>query len=524
MPDSTRFLASTSWAGYYLKTYLLVAGFIFIPGTMTGALFPSLLRFAGTLVSLPATAVGRLYSINVLGSILGSLIAGFLLIRTFGVGKSILLLSFLYLLTALYLLKAFNLAFKRRPVLLLATAFLLSCAAAFSLFGRPPGPAAGPARLLDTIEGSHATVTVVEEKGNIRMRINNSYTLGDTFDLTRQHFQAELPLFLHPDPRKIFFLGLGTGITAAAALTFPVDSVTVCELLPEVIEASRTYYAPYLNGLFSDPRVTVIAEDGRNYLQGTQERYDVIVSDLFLPWKAGTGNLYTVEHFKNVRKRLTNEGLYVQWLPLYQMSEEEFTIIANTFLQAFPQATLWLATFFPQRPTIALVGAGEGFALNPARLPANWRANRNNPATVEDSFIKSILLMYYAGNLSTLPDTWRHTPINTNDSSLIEFIAPLTEQKSQQDDSVWMKDDKGIDFLQRLWQQTPPAADPYLAHLNAQEKRYVEAGHQLYLSVHDRNKKLTEKAEAGLARFKQLADPSLVHLLFPDKEKAPPRK
>lgn len=512
--DNPQALAASSWTTYYEKTYLLIAGFIFIPGIMTGALFPSLLRFAGNLSSLPATAVGRLYSINIIGSILGSLIAGFLLIKLLGVTHSILLLSFLYLLTALYLVNAFNLTLKGKSGFLLLAAFLLSSGAAFSISNRPPG--SGSIRLLDTIEGSHATVSVVNEKGNIRMRVNSSYTLGDTFDLTRQRFQAELPLYLYPDPQKIFFLGLGTGITAGASLNFPVNSVTVCELLPEVIEASRTFYAPYQNGLFSDQRARVIADDGRSYLQGIHEQYDIIIGDLFLPWKAGTGNLYTVEHFQNVRKRLNKNGLYFQWLPLYQMSEGEFKIIANTFLQAFPKTTLWFATFYPDRPTVALVGATDDFFLDPAKLSENWRKNSANPSALGDSFIESALLMYYAGNLGERADLFKQEPVNTEDSSIIEFLSPITEQNSNSDDSVWMKNDKVVAFLQLLWEQSPPATDPYLARLNDRQKNYVTAGRQFYLFAHFRNKRLAEKSTASLQNFKQRADQSLVHLLFPD--------
>jgi spermidine synthase len=512
--DSPHVLDATSWTAYYGKTYLLTACFIFVPGVMTGILFPSLLRFAGTLFNLPAPAVGSLYSINIIGSIIGSLTAGFILIQLLGVSKSLILLSFLYLLTALSLIKVFHLPQRGKATLLLLFALILSSGAVFSLNNNPQ--ASGTTRVLDTIEGSHATVTVVDESGNIRMLVNSSYTLGDTSDITRQRFQAELPLYLHPNPQDVFFLGLGTGITAGSSLAFPIKSLTVCELLPEVIEASRTYYAPYLNGLFSDARTTVIAEDGRSYLQAIREEYDIIIGDLFLPWKAGTGSLYTMEHFQNVKKRLRSEGLYFQWLPLYQMSEEEFKIIANTFLQVFPKASLWFATFFPDRPTVALVGAAESFMLNPASLISNWRNNANNSGTLDDSTIESIVLMYYAGNLGESGDLLKDAPINTMDFSIIEFLSPLTEQMGQNDETVWMQNEKAVSFLQLLWERTPPSIDPNFSLLNELQKNYIAAGHQFFLFSHYRNEKLTEKADTSLQVFKQQADQALVKLLFPN--------
>jgi len=512
--DSPDLLDATSWSAYYGKTYLLTACFIFIPGVMTGILFPSLLRFAGTLFNLPAPAVGSLYSINIIGSIIGSLVAGFILIQLLGVSKSLILLSFLYLLTALSLIRIFHLPQRGKATLLLLFALLLSTGAAFSLNSQPP--TSGTTRLLDTIEGSHATVTVVNESGNIRMKVNSSYTLGDTLDIPRQRLQAELPLYLHPNPQKVFFLGLGTGITAGSSLAFPIRSLTVCELLPEVIEASRTHYAPYLNGLFTDPRTKIIAEDGRSYLQAIREEYDIIIGDLFLPWKAGTGSLYTMEHFQNVKKRLREEGLYFQWLPLYQMSEEEFKIIANTFLQVFPKASLWFATFLSDHPTVALVGAADNFLLTPESLTTNWKNNANNPGGLDDYSIESLILMYYAGNLGGSADLLKNAPINTMDFSIIEFLSPLTEQKGQNDETVWMQNEKAVSFLELLWKRTPPSIDPNFTLLNERQKNYLSAGHQLFLLSHYRNEKLTEKANASLKEFKQKADQTLIRLLYPD--------
>ena len=60
--------------------------------------------------------------------------------------------------------------------------------------------------------------------------------------------------------------------------------------------------------------------DGRNHLAAVRDRYDLIVADLFVPWEAGTGSLYTREHFITARERLTEQGMFVQWLPLYQMA------------------------------------------------------------------------------------------------------------------------------------------------------------------------------------------------------------
>ena len=99
-----------------------------------------------------------------------------------------------------------------------------------------------------------------------------------------------------------------------------------------------------------------MAEDGRNYLLGTSERFDVIVADLFMPWKAGVGSLYSLEHYEVARDRLKDGGLYVQWLPLYQISRKELGVVARTMCEVFALVTLWRGTIAPGWETVALVG------------------------------------------------------------------------------------------------------------------------------------------------------------------------
>jgi spermidine synthase len=102
----------------------------------------------------------------------------------------------------------------------------------------------------------------------------------------------------------VLFLGLGTGLTAGAALVHPeVERIDVVELIPEVVEAAR-YFEPENLGVCDHPRVTIRIDDARHDLLGASKGYDVIVSDLFVPWESRSGYLYTVEHFRLARDRL----------------------------------------------------------------------------------------------------------------------------------------------------------------------------------------------------------------------------
>ena len=333
--------------------------------------------------------------------------------------------------------------------------------------------------ILDITEGSHATVAVIKEKENIRLKLNNNYQLGDSHDIKRQRVMTELSLFIHSNAKSVFFLGLGTGITAGASLGFPVEKVTICELIPEVVRASKNYFSQYVQGLYDDPRVTVVIEDGRNYLTGTNETYDVIIADLFLPWKAGVGNLYTIEHFQTVKSKLNENGIFVQWLPLWQHSWEEFSIIVRTMLEVFDQITLWRANFSPHVPIIALIGHSNPKPLDLDAMVTIFRKYARNE-NISEELIKACTLIYYSGNLSQIRSLFTKRPLNTDDLPLVEYLSPVTLRNQTSGHVRRFVGDELYDFFKRIFSLMPSENDHYLKNLSERELDYVQAGLDLY--------------------------------------------
>jgi spermidine synthase len=158
---------------------------------------------------------------------------------------------------------------------------------------------------------------------------------------------------------------MGTGITASGAIPVPFERIVVSELNPDIVRASRKHFGPWLEGLFEDPRVEILPEDGRTWLAYTDERFDVVVADIFLSFKAGVGSLYTLEHFQSVRESLNPGGLFVQWLPMFDLSPGEFDIIARTMTEVFPGVTLWRRSMSPRYAVYALVGRLDEEPLDP---------------------------------------------------------------------------------------------------------------------------------------------------------------
>ena len=497
----------SDWSGY-LAAVLGGTAVTLMPAVMAlGLVFPYLTKVCEPIVRSAGRTVGELVALNTLGAIAGALIAGFLLLDWLGLWRSIQLMAGVYLAAVLIMIRPTPNDSPRRASVLVAVpvigfTLLISVLDSSRLPVVRIEPAARQESLYQVWEGSSGTVAVVRRGNDLRTKVNNYYTLGGSAGRGYEYRQAHFPLMLHPDPNRVFFLGMGTGITAGGALAHPVDRVVVAELLPEVIEASSKYFRPYTNGLFDDPRVTIIAEDGRLHLAATAENYDVIIGDLFIPWRAGVGGLYTLEHFRNVRNRLAPGGLFAQWIPLYQLSEQEFGTIARSFLKVFRHTRLWRGDFLPDGPIVALVGHTHEGSLEVKSLQARgaiWQDSTRDSELPDDALP---ILLYYAGNLSRIGDLFDNYPLNTDDKPVIELQAPITHRAQAAGRTAWLTGRPLLDLFEEIATRTPWDSDPYLAGLTTRQRDTVRAGLAIFRSqlLQRRGDEATANAELAHAR------------------------
>jgi spermidine synthase len=472
------FLPTGGWWSYVASLFGLTAATIAVPALLLGTVFPFLLRIAEGSEEAPGPVIGRLVLVNSLGAVVGSLAAGFVVLEWIGVWGGLALLGYGYALLA----AAVSLSRTRLPAV---PAGALAALALLVLVVRPsdlPAVRTEPGeRLLATWEGSLGTVSVTREGTNLKMELDGHYVLGDTRSTGSERMQGHLPLLLHDRPRDVYFLGLGTGITAGAALQHPVDSMVATELVPEVVAAARRFFAPFASGLFEDPRARILVQDGRVQLRNSPRRYDVVVGDLFTPWHAGTGALYSREHFRNVRAHLRPGGLFAQWLPLYQLSREEFLVIARTMTDVFPQVTMWRGNFSPVEPVVALVGRpsrrpfpARDFAGNARRL--FWGSD----AAPEVEW-GALARLFYAGNLGRADSLLAGIPVNTEDRPRIEFLAPVKHYRDAASGTSTRLVGRRLEALyEELLAHAPPEEDPYLSSHGAERENFARTGLAYY--------------------------------------------
>jgi spermidine synthase len=278
-------------------------------------------------------------------------------------------------------------------------------------------------QLLVKREGALGTVAVVTHDGHRRIMLNNFYVLGGTTAAGDERLQGHLPLLLHPSPRRVAYLGVGTGISVSAIRFHPVAEVTALELVPEVVSVAREWFGEGNLDVLKDPRVRVRAEDARAYLGATQARFDVVIGDLVVPWRSGESSLYTRDSFSAARRVLAPGGIYCQWIPLYQISEAEFDSIAASFLDVFPQTTLWRGDFNAGEAALALIG--HTGPLDPSIADGRTRAlaatpDRSNPYLSHPAG----LWMYFVGPLDPTDGRLQSAPRNLDATPWVELASP----------------------------------------------------------------------------------------------------
>jgi spermidine synthase len=481
LTDGLRY-AGESGARENLVTLGYAAATMLPPTLLAGMILPLLMELTGAgREGAPGELLGRLLGVNTAGAVAGPLLATYVVLPGLGLWVSIAVAGGLMVVAGEAALGGFG---GRRPVLVrrfaaagLVAALVLG-ANPFTL-PRVRIDREGGERLIHLDEGSHGIVAVVQSPEDRWMLLNNFYALGGTASAVEERQQARIPLLLHPAPRKVAFLGLGTGITAGGALAPTVEKVVALELVPEVADAAGDYFAEANLGLLQDKRVEVINEDARVYLKGGGRDFDVIVGDLVVPWRSGESALFTREHFETARRALAPGGIFCQWLPMYQLSEEQFRIVAATFLDVFPEATLWRGDFLPGSPTLALVGHTDG---RPVDAPAlDEGVERLKPWCAPTTPIlcaRGGLWLFLVGPLDPADPQFATARRNRESEPWVELLSPAARPQSGSAAPPGFTGEALYGYMERV--RARPADGSPLSNLSPEHLAWRDAGAALW--------------------------------------------
>ena len=403
-------------AGFAVEA-VLALGVVLVPATLLGVAFALVLRAAGP--TPPGRVMGRSLAANTFGGLVGAITAAFVLLPWLGLGGGLLTLA----AVAAALAGALG---ARVPAVLVIAVVTMTALVGPSV--RVPWREQDRERLLFYRDGATATVMVTAGgDGTKRLRVNGQYALGGGTGLLLERRQAHLPLLLHPQPARLLTLGVGTGDTAGAALAHPGVTVDGVELVPEVLAAAQLFTREN-EGVLDSPRARLAAGDARAFLLTTHATWDVILSDLFLPWTAGTASLYAVDFYRLGLERLAPGGLYVQWLPLHQLAVPDLEAIVASFVAAFPHVQLWLAYHRAMTPLAALVGSATPITVDADVLRGRLASSGLASAGLVDP--RDLGILYVTDERALRTVTAGVAPI-TDDRPRLEFTAPAAYFRQQ---------------------------------------------------------------------------------------------
>lgn len=286
---------------------------------------------------------GRGYAVNIVGCIIGPLVAGFLLLPLWGERWS--LVAATVPLFALWISAAARSARAPAPrgtralrAWIVPAVVALACAGLITM-----------TRDFETVlprrevrRDYEATVLAAGDGLDKQLLVNG---FGMTVLTPITKMMVHLPLALRPAPPKdalVICFGMGTSFRSALSWGIPTTAV---ELVPSVPDLFGYYHA---NGpaLLRSPLATVVIDDGRRFLDRTTAQYDLITIDPPPPVEAaGSSLLYSTEFYAAARRHLRPGGVLQQWLP--EGDRATYSAVTKALLESFPHVRAFRAVLGP---------------------------------------------------------------------------------------------------------------------------------------------------------------------------------
>ena len=433
-----------------LAHFGLAFSFFFVPAFFMGIAFPLAGKVHALSKKIVGRAVGDVLAYNTVGAILGSALSGFVLIYFIGMQRSLQALIMINI--GFGLIVIMSVLGRRRLTLAASAAVTISLLLVvfgpwkwqiwntkFYAIYQANHPDAYKTRekirramantdVLYYGEGIESIVSSIQTGEswyfitNGRVEASNSIS-----DMQCQYTLGHLPMLLHKDPKKVFVLGAGSGMTLGATSVYPgVEQITLAEIEPKVLGVTRTF-GIYNHYVLDNPKLRIVFNDGRNFLMTTKEKFDVITADPIHPWFSGAGYLYSNEYFRIAARHLNPGGIVCQWLPIYELTEQNLKSVVRTFRENFAYTMIWLTNTDAE-----VVGSNAPIVLDEDALERRIR----QPEVLQDlrrvgmGSAEDFLGYFLMGNAGVDSYSQRGV-INTDDNVYLEFSAPRSLGKGR---------------------------------------------------------------------------------------------
>jgi spermidine synthase len=438
-------LSMSPWFNFQLDVVRCL--WMVLPGAILwGASFPLALASVASSDRDAARVVGGLFAANTLGAILGSLGAGPLVAWIGSQHAQQVMIAICAASALLMLVRVPGRAVPGASWVRAAGVTLAVVMAAGALmwravpavpgllvaYGRFAATWVNQAEFLYVGEGLNASVAVSRLPSGV-LNYHNAGKVqasSEPQDMRLQRMLGHLTTLLPENPRSVFVIGFGAGVTAGAVSIDPrVEQVTIAEIEPLVPRTVSTFFSHHNFDVARNPKVRMTIDDGRHFLVTTHEKFDAITSDPLDPWVKGAAMLYSQEFFELVRNHLNPGGVATLFVQLYSSSEEAVKSEVSTFFKVFPNGLVFGNTNNGAGYDLVLVGQAEPFRIDLDRFEARLRTPEFAPVAAslyEAGYLSGLdLLSTYAGQASDMGG-WMQDAVITRDLNLrLQYLAGL---------------------------------------------------------------------------------------------------
>jgi len=408
--------------------FLTCLAALLIPTTLIGISFPLASELTVTRMSAVGRRIGALYALNTIGGVLGSLAAGFLLIPYLGSQWALTALIVMNILLSIAIAASRSgllTVLWRQEAMALGVVVISFVAFGPHYLERQLTKFDG-AKVLELRESREATFAVLEyddeASGRYQQLLVNSKSYANNRPEGRRYMAAmgHYPLLLHRGPSETAaVICIGTGTTVGAVTTHEeLRSIYAVDLAPAVFDFAP-YFVPINNHFHENPKVHKIAADGRNYLLGTRDSFDVITLEPPPPHDAGVVNLYTEEFYALAKQRMRKGAVLAQWVPLDIGRGVLPKMILKAMLAQFKHVSLWL----PDRMEGVAIASDEPLQIDRDILAKRMSASAvaNDLAAIGLRSPEDLLATFVAAD-ETLAAYLNDTPSLTDDRPQIEYF------------------------------------------------------------------------------------------------------
>jgi len=339
-----------TWHGREMVRAFAAFACIALPAILMGTTFPLVLR--AVRAHSAAQDVGKITVANTVGSILGSVVIGFVVLPSVGSQGTLVLTACTYAACAAIAARSLPDLFRSRGYVVAAFGVLLALAMPKWNLARLTSGAnvyfdegVVPHGVLESIEEDvHGGVTTIVrgEDGQRTLLTNGKFQGNDSQELKPNRGFAHLPAAFAEKRDRALVIGLGTGTTTGVLSGYPFKQIDVAELSPSIVKAAKTTFAEVNRHVLDDKRTHVYLEDGRNMLLTGTTKYDAITIEVTSIWFAGAANLYNREFYELAKRRLSPGGVIQNWLQLHHTNKPIVASILASVRAAFPHVLVFL--------------------------------------------------------------------------------------------------------------------------------------------------------------------------------------